>query len=107
MLSVITIGYARLLSAFVPAISLWNRGRRKSTNNGMRRMNCLSGGINQSQQVAHSREAAERANPRLKAFTVLNPEPFRPRPELPIDGLPIGVKDLYDTAGLETAYGSP
>jgi len=70
-------------------------------------MNCLSGGINQSQQVAHSREAAERANPRLKAFTVLNPEPFRPTPELPLDGLPIGVKDLYDTAGLETAYGSP
>lgn len=57
--------------------------------------------------VAISRRAAERANARLKAFTVLNPDPFEPRPSLPLDGLPIGVKDLYDTAGLETAYGSP
>lgn len=59
------------------------------------------------QRVSQSRKAAEHANPRLSAFTVLNPEPFRSRPQLPLDGLPIGVKDLYDTAGLETAYGSP
>jgi len=74
-------------------------------------MNRLSGEINEgqlaSEQVANSREAAARSNPRLKAFTVLNPEPFRSQPELPLDGLPIGVKDLYDTARLETAYGSP
>ena len=58
-------------------------------------------------RVARSRQAAARANPRLKAFTVLNPAPYLPRPSLPLDGVPIGVKDLYDTAGLETAYGSP
>lgn len=71
-------------------------------------MKCPSGEINASaQQVERSRQAAERANPRLKAFTVLNPQPFQPQPDRPLDGLPIGVKDLYDTAGLETSYGSP
>src|SRR5690606_30817928 len=59
------------------------------------------------QRVAQSRQVAERTNIYLRAFTVLNTEPYQSRPERPLDGLPIGVKDLYDTAGLETAYGSP
>lgn len=58
-------------------------------------------------RVRLSRHAAARVNPRLMAFTVLNPEPFRSQPRLPLDGLAVGVKDLYDTAGLETSYGSP
>ena len=31
---------------------------------------------------------------------------FLARPEEPADGIPLGVKDLFDTAGLTTTYGS-
>jgi aspartyl-tRNA(Asn)/glutamyl-tRNA(Gln) amidotransferase subunit A len=31
---------------------------------------------------------------------------FLARPEAPADGIPLGVKDLFDTAGLVTTYGS-
>lgn len=75
-------------------------------------MNCLAKHTDEDesaaeQRVAQSRQVAERTNIYLRAFTVLNTEPYQSRPERPLDGLPIGVKDLYDTAGLETAYGSP
>jgi len=31
---------------------------------------------------------------------------FLARPERPADGIPLAVKDLFDTAGLVTTYGS-
>ena len=46
------------------------------------------------------------------AFTALDLEAARrdAQPELarmPLCGLPVGIKDIYDTADLPTAYGSP
>ncbi len=63
-----------------------------------------------SRQSAVERiEASHRlaSDDRLHAFTVLNAEPFVSRPDLPLDGVAVGVKDLYDTAALVTTYGSP
>src|SRR5436309_2939381 len=31
---------------------------------------------------------------------------FLARPERPVDGIPLAVKDLFDTAGMVTTYGS-
>jgi aspartyl-tRNA(Asn)/glutamyl-tRNA(Gln) amidotransferase subunit A len=61
---------------------------------------------------------AER-NGELRAFVALDLERARAdaraaeaawaagRPAGPLCGVPVGVKDLFDTAGIETAYGSP
>jgi len=57
--------------------------------------------------IEWSRRAARRTNDTLRAFTLVNDAEFRSNPSLLLDGLAIGVKDLYDTAGLATAYGSP
>jgi Asp-tRNA(Asn)/Glu-tRNA(Gln) amidotransferase A subunit family amidase len=49
----------------------------------------------------------------IGAFAALNLEAARRnagRPELarlPLSGLPVGIKDIFDTADLPTAYGSP
>ncbi len=49
--------------------------------------------------------------PAVRAFTVLDPAAARAgaRAALPgvLHGLPVGVKDLFDTADLPSAYGSP
>jgi amidase len=70
--------------------------------------------------VAHL-ERIERVNPRLNAIVTLDPEralaeaeaadarqsgPAHP-PLGPLHGLPVAVKDLEDTAGMRTTYGSP
>jgi amidase len=66
-----------------------------------------TGKTDADQEVARSRGKAGETNARLRAFTVISEEKFVSRPALPLDGIAIGVKDLYDTAGLKTAYGSP
>ncbi|MGZ3351873.1 MAG: amidase family protein, partial [Xanthobacteraceae bacterium] len=49
----------------------------------------------------------------IGAFAALDIDAARQRAdapqlvELPLRGLPIGVKDIFDTADLPTAYGSP
>src|SRR5215475_2699913 len=61
----------------------------------------------------------ERWNPELNAFTTLVPredvmraarsaadEIARGGPRSPLHGIPVSVKDLIDTAGLRTTYGS-
>ena len=61
----------------------------------------------------------ERHNPAVNAFVTLQPEAALAgadaadarlaagTPRGPLEGLPIGVKDLFDTAGLRTTYASP
>ncbi|PFG74324.1 amidase [Tepidiforma thermophila] len=63
-------------------------------------------------------ERIERLNPRLNAFVLVTAEraqadAARAEEELqagiyrgPLHGIPVGLKDLYDTAGIETAAGS-
>src|SRR3989304_2205403 len=52
----------------------------------------------------------ERLNPQLNAFiTVIPPEQGRESPSsgsTPLSGIPIAVKDLYDTKGIRTTAGS-
>lgn len=56
-------------------------------------------------------ERIERDDPRIGAFTAtLGREAALARAERasgPLAGLPVAVKDIFDTAGLPTAYGSP
>ena len=61
----------------------------------------------------------DRAEPRVHAWTTLDLDRARRAATLadtraargqrlsPVDGVPIGIKDLIDTAGLRTTYGSP
>lgn len=65
------------------------------------------GGVPANEAVERSRRAAYRTNGSLHAFTLISDERFLSDPSLPLDGLAIGVKDLYDTADLITTYGSP
>jgi amidase len=58
------------------------------------------------QAVAACHDRALVLDPGLAAFTVINNAPFRTDPSLALDGIAVGVKDLYDTADLPTTYGS-
>ena len=56
----------------------------------------------------------EELNPRLGAFTTLclerareEAKAVRPDDERPLAGVPLGVKDLFDSEGVRTTYGSP
>lgn len=64
-------------------------------------------GVPPHEAIERSRRAARQTNDGLRAFTLISDERHHSDPELPLDGLAIGVKDLYDTAGLITTYGSP
>lgn len=68
--------------------------------------------------VAAILEAAERSQPVLNAFTVITAEQARAEAKAaeaavmagaalgPLHGVPVSIKDLVDTAGVPTAYGS-
>ncbi len=68
--------------------------------------------MNQPSQMAlHSLSAAQKANDRVKAFTVLQSSQTLQKQAkaaftLPLQGLPVGVKDIIDTADLPTEYGT-
>ena len=64
-------------------------------------------------------EQIERVNPRVNAISTLVPDHAREQAHRidedlargravgPLAGLPIAIKDLVDTAGIRTTYGSP
>ncbi len=60
----------------------------------------LSQGRGSSGRVGQALAAARERGPALRAFITLRDEAARE------DGVPLGVKDLFDTAGLRTTYGS-
>jgi len=61
-----------------------------------------------AQALAACNARIHAANPSLAAFTVVNDAaPAEVDPALPLAGIAIGVKDLYDTSGMVTTYGSP
>lgn len=67
-----------------------------------------AGTLTPAAAIDECRRRIERGNEALKAFTIVNDEPYtEDDPSLPLAGIAIGIKDLYDTAGLETSYGSP
>lgn len=61
------------------------------------------------QIVQQAFDAARRLQPELQAFVHLPASPIvnRADPDAPLAGVPVGVKDLIDTADMPTAYGSP
>ncbi|PZR51089.1 amidase [Paraburkholderia fungorum] len=61
------------------------------------------------QTVQQAFDAAQRLQPELQAFIHLPAAPVinRAAPHAPLAGVPVGVKDLIDTADMPTAYGSP
>ncbi|MDQ6432532.1 amidase [Mesorhizobium sp. LHD-90] len=61
-----------------------------------------------SQAIAACRARIHSINGTLGAFTTVNEaEAVASDPRRPLAGIAIGVKDLYDTAGMTTSYGSP
>jgi Asp-tRNA(Asn)/Glu-tRNA(Gln) amidotransferase A subunit family amidase len=60
--------------------------------------------------IDHCAETIAKRDAEIGAFVTLNVEAARERADqlasLPLRGLPIGVKDIYDTADLPTQYGS-
>lgn len=59
-------------------------------------------------QISACRANIEATNTQLAAFNVIAGEQVGSvDPVLPLAGISVGVKDLYDTAGMVTSYGSP
>lgn len=68
----------------------------------------LRGVLTVEEAVAACRARIRETNDALAAFTIVNEAPATPvASELPLAGICVGVKDLYDTAGMTTTYGSP
>jgi Asp-tRNA(Asn)/Glu-tRNA(Gln) amidotransferase A subunit family amidase len=61
------------------------------------------------QTVQQAFDAAQRLQPELQAFIHLPASPIvnRADRDAPLAGVPVGIKDLIDTADMPTAYGSP
>jgi amidase len=63
-------------------------------------------------EASASLAAAAAWEPTLHAFAWLDPDDIRARAHVrprggPLDGVPVAVKDIFDTAGTPTEYGSP
>lgn len=68
----------------------------------------LRGVLTVEEAVAACRARIRVTNDALAAFTVVNEAAASPvAAGLPLAGICVGVKDLYDTAGMTTTYGSP
>src|ERR1041385_3350473 len=58
--------------------------------------------------IASCRERIAAREPAIKAWTHLASEwPAAQAPRAPLYGVPVGVKDIFDTHDMPTAYGSP
>jgi len=58
--------------------------------------------------IASCRERIAEREPQVKAWTHLASEwPAAKQPRGPLFGVPVGVKDIFDTHDMPTAYGSP
>jgi len=64
-----------------------------------------AGEFTPAQLSAACRERIERLNPQLRAFITICP-PAEPTGSGPLAGIPIAVKDLFETAGILTTAGS-
>jgi Asp-tRNA(Asn)/Glu-tRNA(Gln) amidotransferase A subunit family amidase len=75
------------------------------------------GWISATEAVERCLAAYSTWEPQLRAFAWLDASAARskaresdnhaPNPERPLHGVPVGVKDIFDTAGIPTEYGSP
>jgi Asp-tRNA(Asn)/Glu-tRNA(Gln) amidotransferase A subunit family amidase len=69
--------------------------------------------MNQPAQMAlHSLNSAQKANDHIQAFTVLQSaerlqQQALAASGLPLQGLPVGIKDIIDTVDFKTEYGTP
>jgi Asp-tRNA(Asn)/Glu-tRNA(Gln) amidotransferase A subunit family amidase len=61
---------------------------------------CLNGEL----RLDHFLARIDEAEPEVRAWVEVSP---RPAPAGPLAGVSFGVKDIFDTAGLPTEYGSP
>ena len=72
-----------------------------------------AGGLTPAHVLDLCAEAIARREPQIGAFTALDLDAARRAAaapglaQTPLAGLPIGIKDIYDTADMPTAYGSP
>src|SRR5581483_4542294 len=67
-----------------------------------------SGELSAQALVASCRERIAAREPAIKAWTHLASEwPAAQAPRAPLHGVPVGVKDIFDTHDMPTAYGSP
>jgi aspartyl-tRNA(Asn)/glutamyl-tRNA(Gln) amidotransferase subunit A len=62
--------------------------------------------ISPDELVAATLSRIERLNPEMRAFITVMKEPPSFAPDGPLRGVPISVKDLYDTKGVRTTAGS-
>jgi aspartyl-tRNA(Asn)/glutamyl-tRNA(Gln) amidotransferase subunit A len=65
-----------------------------------------SGEVKASEVEAACRRQIEKLNPTLNAFITVLPPEAQPPNEGPLQGIPIAVKDLYETKGIRTTAGS-
>ena len=75
------------------------------------------GRISATEAIERSLAAYLTWEPQLRAFAWLDTNAARskasecdtngPEPERPLHGVPVGIKDIFDTAGVPTEYGSP
>jgi Asp-tRNA(Asn)/Glu-tRNA(Gln) amidotransferase A subunit family amidase len=75
------------------------------------------GRISATEAVERSLAAYLTWEPQLRAFAWLDTNAARskasecdnnaPKPKRPLHGVPVGIKDIFDTAGVPTEYGSP
>ncbi|MEZ5783215.1 MAG: amidase [Rhizobiaceae bacterium] len=68
----------------------------------------INGRSTVAQEISACRARIEALNAELAAFEIIAGTPTElADPSLPLAGISVGVKDLYDTADMVTSYGSP
>ena len=77
-----------------------------------------SGAISASELLQDTLDLVQKTNPELNSFVLVTEELAREQanaaddrmmkigPRSPLDGIPLAIKDLYDTAGITTAGGT-
>lgn len=65
----------------------------------------LEGGIDSSIALQRCLERIEALDPAIRAWVEVAPRP--PRQDGPLSGVPYGAKDIFETEGMSSAWGSP